>query len=136
MCQDTSAEDIFEYLVYSLRLSARLRVESGAEREFGSEGFLELLPESRGELCALVRHNLLWNSMKAHDAIDVEVGYLDPTIGEIDGNKVGYLVEVVTMTQMESCPLLDLVNPVMKSTPTLSHFHSGTLRGCNSPAGH
>jgi hypothetical protein len=36
---------------------------------------------------------------------------------------------------MESYPDLVLGKPVIKSMPTLSHFHYGIGNGCNKPAG-
>ena len=91
MRQDTSAEHIFEYFVYSLGLSACLRVESGAEREFGSKGFLELLLESCGELHASVRHNLLGNSMKDPNRLNVEASQLVAPVGGVDRNEMRHL---------------------------------------------
>uniref|UniRef100_A0A0A9FR86 Uncharacterized protein n=1 Tax=Arundo donax TaxID=35708 RepID=A0A0A9FR86_ARUDO len=44
-------------------------------------------------------------------------------------------VNLSTMTHMESCPFGVLGNPTIKSIPISSHFHTGTGRGCNSPAG-
>src|SRR3954471_22117583 len=46
-----------------------------------------------------------------------------------------YFRDVTTTTQIESYPDLVLGSPVMKSIPTLSHFHSGTGNGCSNPAG-
>ncbi|KAI5013754.1 hypothetical protein ZWY2020_040640 [Hordeum vulgare] len=95
MFQDTSAENILEYLVYPFRLFARLRVEGGAERELGSEGFLELLPESRGELRAPFRYNVLGDSVKAHNMLNVEASQLVAQIGGTDRDEVRHLGQMV-----------------------------------------
>ena len=93
MSQNTSAEHVLKYLIYPLGLSARLRVESRTEGEFGSESFLKLLPESGGELRAAVGHNLFGDSMETHHSMNVQTGQLAAVISGVNGMKWATLVK-------------------------------------------
>jgi hypothetical protein len=52
-----------------------------------------------------------------------------------NGIKWAALVSLSTTTMIESCCLLVLGNPVIKSIVTTSYFHSGIGKGCSNPAG-
>ena len=54
---------------------------------------------------------------------------------DLNGIKCFSLGNLSTTTMMESCYLQVIDNPVIKSMEITSHFHSGTGKGFNKPAG-
>jgi len=51
------------------------------------------------------------------------------------GMKCADFVSLSTITQIASCPFEVFGKLVTKSMDILSHFHSGTSKGVNNPAG-
>ena len=49
--------------------------------------------------------------------------------------KCDAFVNLYTTIMMESCCLQVIGNPIIKSMEITSHFHYGTSKGCNKPAG-
>ena len=54
---------------------------------------------------------------------------------DLTGIKRDAFVNLSTTTMMESCCLIVIQNPVIKSMEITSHFHSRTGKGCNKPTG-
>ena len=52
----------------------------------------------------------------------------------LTGKKCADLVNLSTITQIESFPSFDLGNPIMKSMEISAHFHSGMGKSCRVPA--
>ena len=54
---------------------------------------------------------------------------------DFTGMKCAYFLNLSTTTMMESCCLCVLGKPVIKTRDIISHFHSGTCKGCSKLAG-
>ena len=94
-----------------------------------------MIPKFRDELSASVGCYSLRNSMQANYTGEVKFGKLLGGVVVLTGMKCATLVSLSVMTHMASFPCRDRGSPTIKSIPISSHFHSGILFGCNSPAG-
>ena len=54
---------------------------------------------------------------------------------DLNGIKCDAFVDLSTTTMMESCCLIVIGNPVIKSMEMTSHFHFGIGKGGNKPTG-
>ena len=63
--------------------------------QLGSKCFVQLLPESRSELGASIRHNFARDSMQANNLSNVKISKMVSTISGPDRNKVSNFGESV-----------------------------------------
>ena len=105
------------------------------ELQPSTQSLVQLIPKLWGKLCSSIWYDGPRNSMQTYDPGHVYLGQLCTCIGGFTGIKWATLVKWSTTTQIESYPDLVLGNPVIKSMPSLSHFHSGIGIGCSNPAG-
>lgn len=93
-----------------------------------------MIPKSRDELSASVGYYSPWNSMQTNYTGEIKFSKLLSGVGCLYWMKCATLVNLSVMTHMASFSCRDRGSPTIKSIPISSHFHSGILFGCNSPA--
>jgi hypothetical protein len=73
--------------------------------------------------------------MESDYLFEINSGKGGSSKGSFHWDEMGYLGEAIYYYQIESFPFCVRGSSVTKSMPISSHFHSGTGRGCNRPAG-
>jgi hypothetical protein len=73
--------------------------------------------------------------MESDYLFEINSGKGGSSKGSFHWDEMATLVRQSIITQIESFPFCVRGSPVTKSMPISSHFHSGTGRGCNRPAG-
>ena len=127
---------VFQHLIYPLYLPISLRMVSSAEVQICTQICKQPLSKIGSELGIYVKDYCLWKSMQFENILHEDLCNVISLMLRLHQYEMSAFVNLSTTTMMESCCLKVIGNPVIKSMEITSHFHSGTGKGDNKPAGY